>query len=91
MLSEERQKDEIRRHLAKNFGTNVPAGEAEKYSVRPLPDGENWYGIFKEGHLVEGTKRMEVFPGATLDPSSLTPTDIQKMKESSSQFLAKPR
>ncbi len=90
MLSEERQKDEIRRYLSKKFGEKVPADEAKKYSVRPLPDGPNWYGIFKDDNLLEDTKWMEVFQGATVRPSSLTPADIQKAKESSSQFLGKP-
>jgi hypothetical protein len=97
MLSEERQKDEIRRYLSKKFGANVPADEAKKYSVDSLPDRPNWYGIFMldlstgSRHLEVGTEWFEAFPGATVQPSSLTPADIQKAEESSSQFLGKPR
>ncbi|HEV3445593.1 MAG TPA: hypothetical protein VG099_13180 [Gemmataceae bacterium] len=96
MLGEARQKEAIREYLHRKFGPNVPADEAAKYSVGPLSDRPNWYGIYKvcdlsqgHGHLEPGTEWMEggdLIPGVTVRAA-----DVLDAKDRTSQFLGRSK
>jgi hypothetical protein len=98
MLTEERQKEQIRNYLRTRFCPSVPADEEKNYSVHPLADRNNWYGIFKACDLYSEHRRLEVgsewweggIPGATFQLAH-PPIDIQKAKEHASQFIGESK